>query len=63
MTSHEIALARLSDELPSLRNLHFEESTDGGRMSFDYKLREGPVETSNALAILRLEGLDLDFED
>lgn len=40
---------------------HFQEEVLDGTMYFDYKIREGLVETSNALRILIQEGLDLDF--
>jgi len=33
-----------------LHNVHFQEEFENGRMSFDYKLREGVVTKSNGLA-------------
>lgn len=62
VTSHEVSLAELAGELPSLDNRHFRETVVDGRMTFDYRLRPGAVTTSNALAILRQEGLDLDLD-
>ncbi|MCB1175729.1 MAG: hypothetical protein KDK39_19295 [Leptospiraceae bacterium] len=40
-------------------NMHFREHIENGRMSFDYKLYPGIVQSSNALEILRLEGIAL----
>jgi DNA mismatch repair ATPase MutS len=31
-----------------------------GKMVFDYKLRPGPCPTTNALKIMRMEGLPVD---
>ena len=62
VTSHELALAQLEEELPTLRNVHFRESIGPEGMSFDYLMHEGPVTSSNALEVLRREGVDLDFD-
>jgi hypothetical protein len=35
------------------------ESVDGERMTFDYKLRPGPVSGGNALLLMRSLGLDV----
>jgi DNA mismatch repair ATPase MutS len=43
--------------LPQIRNAHFREDVVDGRMVFDYKLRQGPCPTTNALKIMQLEGL------
>jgi DNA mismatch repair ATPase MutS len=46
--------------MPGLvRNVHFEEQVTGDVMTFDYKLREGIVQSSNALRLMRIVGLDL----
>ena len=33
---------------------------DGGSLEFDYLLRPGPVKTSNALALMKSIGLDVE---
>ena len=38
-------------------NYHFRDQVEDGRMAFDYTLRPGPCPTTNALTIMRLEGL------
>jgi DNA mismatch repair ATPase MutS len=40
-----------------LSNWHFVESIEGGKMSFEYKLKSGPCPSTNALEIMRIEGL------
>jgi DNA mismatch repair ATPase MutS len=41
-------------------NFHFREEVSNGRMVFDYRLRSGPCPTTNALTIMRLEGLPVE---
>ena len=40
-------------------NVHFEDHLVDGQMRFDYKMRPGVVEHSNALALMRAVGLDV----
>ena len=63
VTSHDLALTELEGHVPGLSNAHFREEVADGRMTFDYLLRPGPVPTTNALAILRLEGIDVPCPD
>ena len=42
------------------RNAHFEDELRDGELHFDYRLREGVVRRSNALALMRSVGLELD---
>jgi hypothetical protein len=63
VSTHDVELWRLGPELePLLHKVHFEEQVEGGKMTFDYHLRPGVVQTSNALALMKLVGIDLDFE-
>ena len=57
ITSHDLELTVLEEELPGLQNYHFEEQIENGQMQFDYKLKAGPSPSTNALKIMRLEGL------
>ncbi|WP_061224727.1 MutS family DNA mismatch repair protein [Leptospira weilii] len=57
VTSHDLELAKVEDVILK----HFQEEILNGSMRFDYKIREGLVQTSNALRILVQEGLNLDF--
>lgn len=57
-TTHDLALAAIADQ-PGRRaaNVHFEDHLEDGRMVFDYRLRAGVVEHSNALDLMRSIGL------
>jgi DNA mismatch repair ATPase MutS len=60
MTTHDLALTQIVKELqPPGANLHFEDQIQDGRMSFDYRLRPGIVEKSNALELMRSVGLEV----
>jgi len=60
VTTHDLALARIAEELaPRGANAHFEDHFEDGRISFDYRLRPGVVEKSNALDLMRSVGLEL----
>jgi hypothetical protein len=60
VTSHDLSLVELERSVPTLRNAHFREEIRDGRMTFDYRLRPGPVTTTNALAVLRAHGIEVD---
>lgn len=59
VTTHDLALTEIAASVGNiLRNMHFEDQVADGKMLFDYKLREGVVEKSNALELMRLIGLE-----
>jgi hypothetical protein len=60
MTTHDLALADIAQTLGRrARNVHFEDYLEGGEIRFDYRLRPGVVERSNALELMRAVGLDV----
>ncbi len=60
VTTHDLALAQIADQLaPRAANVHFEDQLVAGRMSFDFRLRPGVVQKSNALALMRAVGLEV----
>jgi hypothetical protein len=60
VTTHDLALTELSSMLgTAVVNMHFEDRLENGRMFFDYRMRPGVVEHSNALALMRAIGLDV----
>jgi hypothetical protein len=63
MTTHDLALAHIAD-LPAARaaNVHFEDHLEDGKMIFDYRMRPGVVEKSNAVALMRAVGLNIDVD-
>jgi DNA mismatch repair ATPase MutS len=61
VTTHDLALTAVADRLaPRARNVHFEDRFEGGEMVFDYLMKPGPVTRSNALALMRAVGLEVD---
>jgi DNA mismatch repair ATPase MutS len=63
IATHDLELIKLANEIEGVANFHFREEVRGGRMVFDYRLRPGPCPTTNALTIMRLEGLPVDLID
>ncbi len=57
VSTHDLELADLESEIEALSNWHFVESIADGKMSFEYKLKSGPCPSTNALEIMRIEGL------
>lgn len=60
ISTHDLELVRLADEMPEITNYHFREDVIDGQMVFDYHLRSGPSPTTNALKIMALEGLPVE---
>ncbi len=54
--THDIELCSLLSD--TFRLAHFEERVGEEEMIFDYRLRDGPASTRNAIALLRLMGFD-----
>ncbi len=59
VSTHDLELARLEEEIPTLSNWHFEETIEDGKMRFEYKLKPGPCPSTNALKIMQMEGLPI----
>ena len=60
VSTHDLALTDIGGPLDGhLRNVHFQDELANGRMTFDYRLREGVVTKSNGLELMRSIGLDV----
>jgi hypothetical protein len=60
VSTHDLALTDIGGSLEGhLRNVHFQDELANGRMTFDYKLRDGIVTKSNGLELMRSIGLDV----
>lgn len=60
VTTHDLTLTRIVDSMDGRAvNKHFEDQVLDGQMSFDYQLRDGIVERSNAIELMRMMGLDV----
>ena len=63
VSTHDMELCRLPDELMQrVTMVHFRESVENGKMTFDYKLRPGPVTAGNALRLMQIIGLDVPLD-
>lgn len=60
VTTHDLELVNLADEIPTITNYHFREEIVNNEMSFDYKIHDGPCPTTNALKIMELSGLPVE---
>jgi hypothetical protein len=59
-STHDLAIAdglRLPQD--ALENMHFEDHLIDGKLSFDFKLRDGVVTKSNGIELMRAIGLDV----
>jgi len=60
VTTHDLALTEIAPTVGDvIRNVHFEDQVEGGEMHFDYRLRDGVVAKSNAIALMRIIGLEM----
>ncbi len=57
VTTHDLALSGIGGAAGV--NVHFEDHLEDGRMRFDYRMRPGVVEKSNAIALMRSVGLEV----
>ena len=63
VTTHDLALAAVADDLPPGRvvNRHFSDQVTESGIRFDYVLRDGPVRSTNALRLMRQVGIPVDL--
>ena len=60
VTTHDLALTEIAAIFPGeVRNVHLQDHVEDGKMTFDYKLRDGVITHSNALELMRMIGLDV----
>ncbi len=60
VTTHDLTLTKIVDSMDGqAMNKHFEDQVQDGKMTFDYQLRDGVVERSNAIELMRMMGLDV----
>jgi hypothetical protein len=60
ISTHDLELIKLADTIPEISNYHFRDEISEGRMTFDYRLHKGPCPTTNALKIMKMEGLPVE---
>jgi hypothetical protein len=59
VSTHDLALTEVDVGSKCVRNVHFQDELQDGRMKFDFKLHEGIVTKSNGLELMRSIGLDV----
>jgi hypothetical protein len=60
VTTHDLALVEVADSMTfNVKNVHFDDRMGDKELQFDYQLKEGVVQHSNALALMRSIGLDV----
>jgi DNA mismatch repair ATPase MutS len=60
VSTHDLGITVLERELGDrVTNVHFEEQVHGEAMTFDFVLRPGIVQSSNALRLMRAVGIDV----
>ncbi|HKS74594.1 MAG TPA: hypothetical protein VJQ82_15435 [Terriglobales bacterium] len=57
ISTHDLALTSVAGS--HIHNVHFEDEFQDGKITFDYKLREGVVTKSNGLELMRSIGLEV----
>jgi hypothetical protein len=64
VSTHDVGITALGNEMGDrVQNAHFEEQVEGETMTFDYVLRPGIVQSSNALRLMRAVGIDVPLRD
>jgi hypothetical protein len=59
-TTHDLALTAIADRLaPQAANVHFDDRFEHGTLTFDYRVKPGVVQSSNAIALMRAVGLEV----
>ena len=60
ISTHDLAISEDLTLAPgALRNVHFEDHLIDGKLSFDFRLRDGVVTKSNGIELMRAIGLDV----
>ncbi len=60
LATHDLALAELKTERPrQILNFHFDGEVEGDQLIFDYKLKEGPCNSFNALVLMKKIGIEV----
>ena len=59
VSTHDLALTDIDGSDGHLHNVHFQDEFENGKITFDYKLRDGVVTKSNGLELMRSIGLEV----
>ena len=60
VTTHDLELGTLEKECPAqIKNYHFTDEIIDQTITFDYRLKKGVSETTNALALMKMVGIEV----
>jgi DNA mismatch repair ATPase MutS len=60
VTTHDLSLTHIVEVLaPRAANVHFTDHIENGAPVWDYRMRQGVVQNSNAIALMRAVGLEV----
>ncbi|OPJ65026.1 MutS family DNA mismatch repair protein [Clostridium oryzae] len=60
VSTHDLELGELENEMTKLKNYHFQEHYEDDKLCFDYKLKKGISTTRNAMHIIKLAGIEVE---
>jgi hypothetical protein len=64
VSTHDYALVEIAGESDGkVRLVHFSDHVEGDKMVFDYKLKEGVVQSTNAIRLMRAVGIDVPYDE
>ncbi|MBL8741608.1 MAG: DNA mismatch repair protein MutS, partial [Myxococcales bacterium] len=62
VSTHDFALVAIAEESDGkVRTVHFSDRIEGGKMVFDYKLKPGVVQSTNAIRLMKAVGIDVEY--
>ena len=61
VTTHDLELTHLSEDNDSIENYHFKDDVNRDELIFNYQIQDGPCPTTNALKIMAMEGLPVEY--
>lgn len=62
LTTHDLELVQLEEQWSAIRNFHFVDRLEDDRLKFDYRIKPGPCQSTNALRIMEIEGIPIEEE-
>lgn len=62
ISTHDLELGLLAKECPGISNHHFTDEIRNGRIHFDFRLKPGISKTANAIALMKMIGIELEEE-
>ncbi len=59
VSTHDLELSRLEKDISLIKNYHFTDRISGNEITFDYRLKTGVSKSTNALALMKIIGLEV----